>query len=428
MSTLIRSIIFRAAAIALALLFVLCIEFGLRLIAPELSGEGDRIRVLAKKAENRKHSVIKQPDPDLLWKLVPGSPLFENETLNQQGFRGSDFAETKPPGTFRIAILGDSRSFGFGIREYRKTFAYQLEQFLNTQDSSRHTEVINLAVIGYSSFQGKRLLEKLGTTLDPDLLIVWFGFNDILYYHITDSDAGNRSPIPAQLSNLLSRSYIFLMLQKVKRERFPGPTGIIQADQPIVRRVPPTDFRKNLQEIVHHALTVELPVIFMTSPVREGIPMVLNSRKVTHKTDDGRTTEKLICQYDLEGYWLMDAETFPGTESELELLLKTYPDLPILHYFKSLFYRDRSDLIGAEKEEDLARKLDIDRVIIENYNEITREIAQTGSHVSLVDLPEAFRKQSLFKLFVDDCHPNGNGHAIITHEIVEAFRNGFQTR
>jgi hypothetical protein len=46
--------------------------------------------------------------------------------INQQGLRGPEVSQAKPPGTFRVLGLGDSFTFGTGVRE-QDTFLRRLE-------------------------------------------------------------------------------------------------------------------------------------------------------------------------------------------------------------------------------------------------------------------------------------------------------------
>jgi len=195
----------------------------------------------------------------------------------------------------------------------------------------------------------------------------------------------------------------------------------IQIGQRIVRRVPPDEFRENLRQIVSQAARTNTDVFLMNSPVRPEIPMILNSKIIQTVDSRGRINEKLLCQYDLDGFWLMDAETFPGTEMELDQLLKTYPDLPILHYYKAIFLESRSDYSAAEYEMEQTRQLDVEREVVNLYNQYILEVTKT-TPAKLIDLiPEFQLLGKKAKLFLDDCHPNSNGHDIITHKIVDSL-------
>jgi len=412
---------FRGFSILLPIFLFSLIELGIRQCSPEITNQAAKLRILTRQTEKRKHSVIKEPDPDLIWKLKPGCRLFENESLNSYGFRGPDFSKSKLPNTFRIAMLGDSRTFGFGIEKQDRTFAAKLSRFLNKQRTGVHYEVLNLGVIGYSSYQGRILSTTFVRHLSPDLLIVWYGFNDMLYFHLTDREASHRTRWLSQVEKRLNKSHFFLYIKKFRADIRSMKNRKIQIGQRIVRRVPPDEFRENLRQIVSQAARTNTDVFLMNSPVRPEIPMILNSKIIQTVDSRGRINEKLLCQYDLDGFWLMDAETFPGTEMELDQLLKTYPDLPILHYYKAIFLESRSDYSAAEYEMEQTRQLDVEREVVNLYNQYILEVTKT-TPAKLIDLiPEFQLLGKKAKLFLDDCHPNSNGHDIITHKIVDSL-------
>jgi lysophospholipase L1-like esterase len=98
---------------------------------------------------------------------------------NTRGFRTPEFADAKPDGAVRIALLGDSSTFGWGV-EHFETYAERLGDALAARWSIDRTriEILNLGVPGYSSFQGRVLLERTGLRLAPDLVVWSYLSND----------------------------------------------------------------------------------------------------------------------------------------------------------------------------------------------------------------------------------------------------------
>jgi lysophospholipase L1-like esterase len=102
--------------------------------------------------------------------------------INAYGVRDFPFAIEKPPGTFRIVVLGDSIGFGFcNDRQplaVEDTFAKVLERDLRARFPAQPIEVLNLSVSGYDTAQEVEFLSRKGLPLDPDLVLIAYCLND----------------------------------------------------------------------------------------------------------------------------------------------------------------------------------------------------------------------------------------------------------
>jgi lysophospholipase L1-like esterase len=95
---------------------------------------------------------------------------------NEHGFRGPAWSRAKPPGTLRIALIGDSIAFGFGVEE-EEAFGSRLESSL-TRRLGRRCELLCFAVPGYNAQQQLELLEQEVFGFEPDLVLVQACTND----------------------------------------------------------------------------------------------------------------------------------------------------------------------------------------------------------------------------------------------------------
>jgi hypothetical protein len=95
--------------------------------------------------------------------------------MNRWGFRGPDFALAPEPGVRRIALLGDSFTFGEGVR-FEDTLGEQLERLLSSDGSA--VEVLPFAVGNWSTADEIRFLEQRGMDFAPDLVVVVYVLND----------------------------------------------------------------------------------------------------------------------------------------------------------------------------------------------------------------------------------------------------------
>ena len=123
--------------------------------------------------------------------------------INEHGFRGADFAAQKPEGTFRVMLLGDSFTFGEGVR-LEDTFAVQLEGKL--REARPEVEVLNLGVSSWNTQDEYIYLNRVGYKFDPDLVVVVFVLNDAAYAGGLDLWENFRERYEA--FGLLKRSYL----------------------------------------------------------------------------------------------------------------------------------------------------------------------------------------------------------------------------
>ena len=99
-------------------------------------------------------------------------------SINSLGLRGPEIAAEKPAGTFRILGVGDSITFGIGVRD-KETYLRQIETALNAQYHDRpRFEVLNSGVQGYNTYDEVIALEKRWLPLQPDLVVIFFYLND----------------------------------------------------------------------------------------------------------------------------------------------------------------------------------------------------------------------------------------------------------
>ncbi len=95
-------------------------------------------------------------------------------TTNALGLRDREYEAQKPEGTYRAVLIGDSIGVGWGVHD-GEGFEPRLEKALDTQSSTvggPRIEILNLCVPGYAPAQRREHLERLGWSLDPDLVIV----------------------------------------------------------------------------------------------------------------------------------------------------------------------------------------------------------------------------------------------------------------
>ena len=105
------------------------------------------------------------PDPDLFWKMPP-------HRMDAQ-FRSVQPDQPVPAkgSAKRILVLGDSCS---KLSQQVPPYSVLLEDSLRGQN----VEVWNASVPGYTSLQGRAWLQKQLLGIEPDIAIIYFGWND----------------------------------------------------------------------------------------------------------------------------------------------------------------------------------------------------------------------------------------------------------
>lgn len=206
---------------------------------------------------------IYQRDPALFWRLRPyaNSDLNpesrDTQLINSLGFRDDEFSRRKPAGVFRAITMGDSCTFGDGVANW-ETYANVLEELLAARNAAQPVEVINAGVPGYTSYQARTYLENELLDFDPNLVIVYVGFNDNVpaTNGVTDAQRGavDRSFFAFQETLGRLRTYQLLKfgMLGVKRRLLPNvhpEAKNVQGVEHHIFRVPEEDFVANLVAI-----------------------------------------------------------------------------------------------------------------------------------------------------------------------------------
>ena len=127
------------------------------------------------------------------WALRPGAKgwdVKEGEAyvrINREGFRGPETTIAKPPGTVRIAVLGDSFTEAQQVSE-DQTFSAVIQRALSTCPAmqGRKVQVLNFGVNGYGTTQELMTLRHQVWQFSPDIVVLAvFTGNDIMNNSVT---------------------------------------------------------------------------------------------------------------------------------------------------------------------------------------------------------------------------------------------------
>lgn len=211
-----------------------------------------------------KHIVRLSGNDRIIFELIPGvtgsfrgSPL----AVNSAGFRGPVLPETKLAGTVRIAGIGDSVMFGWGVRE-AETYLARLSARLAHDYPDVAWEWVNSGVPGYNTAMEVETLKHRLVAYEPDLVVVGVCNNDL--------------DLPSFIRNeraylTLGRSYLYTWARGVIKGLARPPDDRLQKasrveDPPeMYRDLAGVDaYRRSMQELTELAAAHDFSVVLFT--------------------------------------------------------------------------------------------------------------------------------------------------------------------
>ncbi|MFA5156668.1 MAG: SGNH/GDSL hydrolase family protein [Candidatus Omnitrophota bacterium] len=164
---------------AIRLLIYVDSPFKKRLLFLDSNDSSRRLRFIERRTRyGRPERSYNKYDPLRGWALRPdlrGLVVSYTEVINtnSKGIRGIvEYDYEKPEGKKRILVLGDSFTFGVGVKD-NETYPYFLQEMLPG------AEVINFGVPGYGHDQMLIYLKEEGIKYKPDIVILGFLTGDM---------------------------------------------------------------------------------------------------------------------------------------------------------------------------------------------------------------------------------------------------------
>jgi len=109
----------------------------------------------------------------------PGGLRFmEKIDYNSLGYRDIEHNLTGSDGVYRIAVIGDSFTFGNGIDNFSGIYPRLLQKMLDEHYGEGKFEVLIFAKPGYSTLDELKVLQDEVINYDPDLIILGYYIND----------------------------------------------------------------------------------------------------------------------------------------------------------------------------------------------------------------------------------------------------------
>jgi len=220
---------------------------------------------------------------------IAGKNLF---TTNNMGFRGDPLVSPKPQGEFRIFLIGGSTAECLTVDDSQSINAVLQNELMKDGPARTTVKVYNASKSGDRSYDHIAMIVHRLVHLEPDLLIVFAGFNDLNasmknadYLHYKNNGYETRLTTPGLAMMLatefeLGRRVQYLvktLAGKTDRQVFeeiPVKTNYkekvrvrlsvpVSDDKP---RTDPASYRRNLTTIEGVARAHGIRLMFMTQP------------------------------------------------------------------------------------------------------------------------------------------------------------------
>jgi len=181
---------------------------------------------------------FRQYDPQIGLSLIPNRHLihsrgcFQGEvSINRWGMRDRDRTLEKPPGEFRIAMIGDSGVEAVQVKP-EEVVNIRMEKLLHDK-GYRNAEVLSFGVEGIGTTQELLLYEQKVRQFHPDLVLVMFTDNDIF------NNSSTLQPKVYGIHDWYAPYYNLspngqLVLQPVERRYFNGLRSFLEAHSVLV--------------------------------------------------------------------------------------------------------------------------------------------------------------------------------------------------
>ena len=119
--------------------------------------------------------------------LIPDQHL-KTINVNSDGFRGDEL-QNNPD--YRIFVIGGSTMFGAGSTSDSTTISGYLQEKISAQFPKYNIEIINAGIPKAYSFTESNLIKNKLLEYNPDLLIIYDGWNDLINDYERYQDSGD---------------------------------------------------------------------------------------------------------------------------------------------------------------------------------------------------------------------------------------------
>jgi lysophospholipase L1-like esterase len=227
------------------------------------------------------------PDTELLYRFKPGD-YFSGRQINSMGFREREVDPVKKEGFIRLICMGDSVT-AQGLPGYSE---YLNELLAAKPPTAQPWEAFNMGVHGYSIQQGLILFRRQVRQLKPDIVTVYFGWND--HWLEAQSDemmmAVRVSPVVGKIFDRLREKRTFMALHWVINS-----SNRQKRDQNNrVLRVPPQRYEALLKQFVSEIRAIGAIPVLITAACRSMTDDEVGKRRIRSKEQGNSVHQQYV--------------------------------------------------------------------------------------------------------------------------------------
>jgi lysophospholipase L1-like esterase len=390
----------RLARLALALL----IAGGIELAAGFWPAPRERLEAILE---------ILELHPTRIWTLrkdldtrFMGAPLH----TDHEGWRTDPAAPSGGP--FRIYVLGDSLTFGWGVGD-SQTWPALLQRRLGIP-------VRNASVPGYTTWQGMRVLHEVALPDRPEVVMLCHGVNDVskLRFFGSDTRPDEEQRPQGELAvtgwNLLMSTNTYRFLRnRAFRSRdgaLEGQVAFLRLSQEAPPRVSLEAYARNLEQMVAQVRAAGTRPVLVKMPLNLPLPPQVSSASRRHAAELFAQAGRLVQQGDSAQALVHYREGLRLDPLDRKHCWETYE-----------LGRKSGDTAAAEFALSLLRRMEVYQSSarhVQSNLRVDQVARETGTPV--VDVEALFARFPGRPLFndpvLDPYHPNATGHALIAEE------------
>jgi lysophospholipase L1-like esterase len=351
-------------------------------------------------------------DKDLNWALLPKHSSTRGGAVcrtNSHGLRDQEIPLTKPGGTYRILVLGDSTVLGFAI-PFEKTFSELLEKMLNEKTEESRFDVINAGVPGYSIYNCSVYLKRDGLLFQPDLIVLETNFNDRRFIMSTEYEDGqefySKFYYRLRLREFLGRSFLYRGMRRALIDIL-GLSGKDYLDtgdfdyelidlEDLHCRIEPDRYRKILAEIIELSRSRGIPVVL--------VPLLDPPSYVS-------------------GYYRASALAKSGNYEDAVPILRELYQIPFYRIIAARKMNEFLDTVGRHDKKTkkipiplkwMSTDGNIPVYLCDPYVEIMRDAAREEAVITVYLDPLA---EEAGEIYLDYIHLNERGHRLLAEKL-----------